>query len=179
MIKAINGKTPKVDPSAFVAEGAQVLGDVELGPEVSIWYCAVLRGDINYIRVGARSNVQDGCVFHVKHLGQGVEVGREVIVGHNAVLHSCTVEDNALIGLGAVVLDHAVVGRGAVIAAGSVVPPGAVIPPRMLAMGIPAKPIKKVSDEMYANNQAGVRRYLAAAKCHADPGLRVDFKALK
>ena len=139
MIESINGKTPLVDPSAFIAPGAVVLGDVELGPQVSVWYGCVLRGDINWIRVGARTNLQDGSVIHVAHVGQGTQVGSEVVVGHRVVLHSCTVGDQVLIGMGAVVLDRAQVGEGCIVAAGAVVPPGMIVPPDTMVAGVPAR----------------------------------------
>lgn len=175
MIEKVNGKTPQVHPSAFVAPGAVVLGDVELGPEVSVWYGCVLRADINYIRIGAHSNVQDATVCHVRHVGQGVEVGQWVLLGHRVALHSCTVEDGALIGIGAVVLDGARVGEGAVVAAGSVVAPGSVIPPRTLAMGVPAKPRREVSDRELAANRDACLRYVKVAQLHRDREQVFDF----
>ena len=168
MIESINGKTPLVDPSAFIAPGAVVLGDVELGPEVSVWYGCVLRGDINWIRVGARTNLQDGSVIHVSHTGQGTLVGSEVVVGHRVVLHSCTVEDQVLIGMGAVVLDRAQVGEGAIVAAGAVVPPGMVVPPDTMVAGIPAKVIRPVTPEQRQATVATMERYLKAMAMHKE-----------
>lgn len=166
MIESINGKTPQVDPSAFIAPGAVVLGDVELGPEVSVWYGCVLRGDINWIRVGARTNLQDGSVIHVSHTGQGTLVGSEVVVGHRVVLHSCTVGDQVLIGMGAVVLDRAQVGEGAIVAAGAVVPPGMIVPPDTMVAGIPAKVIRPVTPEQRQATVATMERYLTAMAMH-------------
>ncbi|MBU4564883.1 MAG: gamma carbonic anhydrase family protein [Desulfarculus sp.] len=166
MIESINGKTPIVDPSAFIAPGAVVLGDVELGPEVSVWYGCVLRGDINWIRVGARTNLQDGSVIHVSHTGQGTLVGSEVVVGHRVVLHSCTVGDQVLIGMGAVVLDRAQVGDGAIVAAGAVVPPGMIVPPDTMVAGIPAKVIRPVTPEQRQATVATMERYLKAMAMH-------------
>ncbi|MCF8041248.1 MAG: gamma carbonic anhydrase family protein [Desulfarculaceae bacterium] len=166
MIESINGKTPLVDPSAFIAPGAVVLGDVELGPEVSVWYGCVLRGDINWIRVGARTNLQDGSVIHVSHTGQGTLVGCEVVVGHRVVLHSCTVEDQVLIGMGAVVLDRAQVGQGAIVAAGAVVPPGMIVPPDTMVAGVPAKVIRPVTPEQRQATVATMERYLKAMAMH-------------
>ncbi|MBU4276613.1 MAG: gamma carbonic anhydrase family protein [Proteobacteria bacterium] len=166
MIESINGKTPQVDPSAFIAPGAVVLGDVELGPEVSVWYGCVLRGDINWIRVGARTNLQDGSVIHVSHTGQGTLVGSEVVVGHRVVLHSCTVGDQVLIGMGAVVLDRSQVGDGAIVAAGAVVPPGMIVPPDTMVAGIPAKVIRPVTPEQRQATVATMERYLTAMAMH-------------
>lgn len=168
MIESINGKTPQVDPSAFIAPDAVVLGDVELGPEVSVWYGCVLRGDINWIRVGARTNLQDGTIVHVSHRGQGTLVGREVVVGHRVVLHSCTVEDQVLIGMGAVVLDRARVGEGAIVAAGAVVPPGMVVPPDTMVAGVPAKVVRPVTPEQRQNTLAAMERYLQAMAMHKE-----------
>ncbi|MFH1032957.1 MAG: gamma carbonic anhydrase family protein [Pseudomonadota bacterium] len=175
LIGTVNGKTPSIDPTAFVAWGAVVLGEVELGPQVNVWYGCVLRGDINWIRVGARSNIQDGTMIHVGHKGQGTCVGADVVVGHRVVLHSCTIEDQALIGMGAVVLDHARVGRGAVVGAGSVVAPRQVIPPGVLALGVPAKVKRELTPEELARPLKVVDRYLRVTDCHRDLDVVHDF----
>ncbi len=168
MIESINNKTPLIDPTAFVAPGAVVLGDVELGPEVSVWYGCVLRGDINWIRVGARTNLQDGTIIHVTHNVQGTQIGREVVVGHRVVLHSCTVGDQVLIGMGAVVLDRAQVGDGAIVAAGAVVPPGMEVPPDTMVAGIPAKVIRPVTPEQRRGTVAAMERYLKNMALHQE-----------
>lgn len=131
-------KQPDVHPSAWVAPGAVLRGGVTLGEQVSVWYHAVLRADQESITIGRGSNIQDNCVLHGDK-GNDVVVGEEVTVGHGAVLHGCTVEDRCLIGMNAVVLDHAVIGAGSIVGAGAVVGAGTVIPPRSLAVGIPAK----------------------------------------
>ncbi|CAO0823145.1 hypothetical protein DFAR_340028 [Desulfarculales bacterium] len=135
LIGPVNGKTPSIDLTAFVAWRAVVLGDVELGPQVNVWYGCALRGDINWINMSARSNIQDGTMINVGHKGPGTLVGSEVVIGHRVVLHSCVVEDQMLIGMGAMVLDYARVGCGAVVGAGSVVAPEQEIPPGGLALG--------------------------------------------
>ncbi len=175
MIGKLNGKTPLIPASVFVAADAVVLGDVELGEQASVWYGCVLRGDINWIRVGARTNLQDGTIIHVGHRGQGTLVGSDVVVGHRVVLHSCTVEDAALIGMGAVVLDRAKVGRGSIVAAGSVVPPGMEIPPGVMVSGVPAKVRRELTEHELARTLAVVNRYVRVAACHLDPDLVVDF----
>lgn len=175
MIASVNGKTPKVHPSAFVAPGAVVLGDVELGPETSVWYHSVLRGDINWIRIGARSNIQDGTVIHVGHRGDGTLVGCDVVVGHRVVLHGCVVEDGCLIGMGSVVLDRAVVGAGAIVAAGAVVPPGMQVPPDTLVAGVPAKVRRELEPADHERAKGAVGRYRRVARLHADPSLTIDF----
>ena len=175
MINQVNGNHPRIDPSVFIAPGAVVLGDVELAAQVSVWYGAVLRGDINWIRVGQRTNLQDGVIIHVEHRGPGTLVGREVVVGHRAILHSCTVEDRVLIGMGAVVLDRARVETGAVVAAGAVVPPGAVIPAGTMAAGVPARVKRELTPDELEATGATMRRYLKVSRCHQDPELVIDF----
>jgi carbonic anhydrase/acetyltransferase-like protein (isoleucine patch superfamily) len=139
ILRPFGGKTPIVHPSAFVGDGAVVLGDVEVGAGASIWFGCVVRGDVNFIRIGARTNVQDLSVLHVTSKTHPTVVGDEVTVGHRVVLHGCTIKDRCLVGIGAVVMDGAVVGPEAVIGAGALVPPGMVVPPRTLVMGSPAK----------------------------------------
>lgn len=176
MIQKLNGKTPKVDPSAFIAPDAVVLGDVEIGPETSIWYTTVLRGDINFIRIGAQSNIQDGSIVHVDHLaGQGVTIGDRVLVGHRAIVHSCTLEDDCFIGMGATIMGKAVVEAGAMVGAGAVVAPGKVIPAGWLAVGVPAKPLRQLSEEELIANRNGVKRYLTAMRLHLDQSLVIDL----
>jgi carbonic anhydrase/acetyltransferase-like protein (isoleucine patch superfamily) len=141
LIKPYRGIVPRIHPSAFIAEDAVIIGDVEIGEDSSVWYGCVLRGDVNYIRVGDRSNVQDGTVVHVSRAGFDgpTIIGNQVTIGHGAMIHGCKISDGALIGIGATVLDGAEIGGEALIAAGSLVPPNAVIPPRVMVMGSPAK----------------------------------------
>lgn len=140
------GREPVVHPSVFLAAGAQVIGAVELAEDVSIWFNAVLRGDINRITVDARTNIQDGAVVHVTQALPAV-IGADVTVGHQAIVHACTVEDCCLIGMGSVVLDGAVVGTGSLVAAGAVVLQGARIPPGSLVAGVPAKVLRPLTAE--------------------------------
>lgn len=139
-------RQPVVDPSAWIAPGAVLVGDVTLGPEASVWYTAVLRGDGDSITVGARSNVQDGCVFHADP-GFPLVLGDGVSVGHRAVLHGCTVEDDVLVGMGAIVMNGARIGTGSVVGAGAVVSAGVQVPPRSLVLGLPAKVRREVTDD--------------------------------
>ena len=150
--------TPRIDPSAWIAPGATVAGDVELGADSSVWFGAVVRGDVFPIRIGARSNVQDLSVLHVTHDRHATVIGDDVTVGHRVVLHGCTVEDGALVGIGAIVLDRSVVGAGALVAAGSLLTPGTVVPPGHVAMGSPAKVVREVTD---ADSRIHARRYAA------------------
>ena len=153
-----------------MAPGAAVVGDVTLGADVSIWYAAVLRGDVEPITVGARSNVQDGAVLHVTQGRFPCVVGDEVTIGHRAVVHGCRVGEGALIGIGAVVLDGAVVEEEALVAAGAVVAPGAVVPARTLAVGTPAKPRRRLEADEIALQRERTLTYVDTAKGHRAVG---------
>jgi gamma-carbonic anhydrase len=141
------GITPKIDPTVFVAEGVHIIGDVEIGRDSSIWFNSVIRGDVNFIRIGERTNIQDNTVIHVTNKKFPTNIGSNVTIGHNAVIHACTINDYCLIGMGAVILDNAKVGPFALVAAGAVVPMGMIVPEGTLAAGLPAKIIRKLSDE--------------------------------
>jgi carbonic anhydrase/acetyltransferase-like protein (isoleucine patch superfamily) len=138
MIRSYRGKAPVIDPTVYIADGAQVIGDVVIGPESSIWFNVVVRGDVNTIRIGARTNVQDLSMLHVTRRTAPLWVGDEVTVGHAAILHGCTVENRCLIGMGSVVMDGAVVGEESIVGAGALVPERMIIPPRSLVVGVPA-----------------------------------------
>ena len=147
MIRSYQGKTPVVPASCYVDISAQLLGDVELGEHASVWMNAVLRGDVNSIRLGARSNVQDCAVLHgMRHI-YPVIVGEMVTIGHNATVHGCVVEDAVLVGMGARILNNARIGEGSIIAAGAVIPEQTVIPPNSLVAGVPGKVKKTLGDE--------------------------------
>ena len=161
-----NNHAPLIDPTAFLAPTAVLSGQVSLGPQASVWFGAVIRGDIQPITIGPRTNVQDNCVIHVRHDGQGTSVGVDVCLGHGAILHECIVEDGCLIGMGALILDGAVIGRGSIVAAGSVVTPRTVIPPGVLALGAPAKPVREVTEQEQAATQAAVARYIRVAESY-------------
>ncbi|HEX2253923.1 MAG TPA: gamma carbonic anhydrase family protein [Thermoanaerobaculia bacterium] len=152
---------PKLGARVFVAPGAFVVGDVELGDDVSVWFGTVVRGDVHSVRIGARTNLQDGVIVHVSHRTHPTIVGAGVVVGHQAVLHGCTIEDGALVGIGARVLDGAVVEAGAQVGAGAVVTPGHRVPAGQLALGIPARPVRPLSDAERANIAATSERYVA------------------
>lgn len=146
MIRSYKGAQPKIAASAFVETSAQVIGDVEIGDNSSIWFNCVLRGDVHYIKIGRNSNVQDGSVIHVTNGRFPTVIGDCVTVGHGVMLHGCTIDGHTLIGIGSIILDDARIGEQCIIAAGSVVPPGAMIPPKSLAMGSPAKVRREVTD---------------------------------
>jgi carbonic anhydrase/acetyltransferase-like protein (isoleucine patch superfamily) len=145
MIRPFQGIQPTIDPSAFVAETAVIIGDVEMGPQSSIWYNCVVRGDVNSIRIGARSNVQDLSMLHVTHKkhaddpGAPLSIGEDVTIGHSVTLHGCTLHDGCFIGMQAMVMDRAVIGTGALIGARALVTEGTIVPPHTLWVGAPAK----------------------------------------
>ncbi|WP_270887960.1 gamma carbonic anhydrase family protein [Pedococcus sp. 5OH_020] len=154
-----------VDPTAWVATNATLVGAVTVGPEASVWYGAVLRGDGDAIVVGPRSNLQDGCVVHADP-GVAVRIGAGVSVGHRAVLHGCTIEDDVLVGMGAIVMNHVVIGAGSVVAAGALLPEGLVVPPRSLVLGMPAKVRRETNDHEVAGNRANAASYVSLAAAH-------------
>jgi carbonic anhydrase/acetyltransferase-like protein (isoleucine patch superfamily) len=156
---------PELADSAWVAPGAYVVGDVRIGEESSIWYGAVLRGDTEPIQVGARTNVQDGCIVHADP-GFPAIVGDDCVVGHNAIVHGCQIGDGCLVGMGATILNGARIGEGSIVAAGALVPEGKEYPPHSLIVGVPAKRVKDVSDEQTADIARGVRTYVERAASH-------------
>lgn len=152
-------------PGAYIADSADVMGDVEMKKNSSIWYQAVVRGDADRIVIGEGSNVQDGTVIHTD-IGYPVTIGDYVTIGHNAIIHGCTIEDGALIGMGAIVLNGAVIGKNAVVGAGALVTAGTIIPEGMMAIGSPAKVKKAVPEEMIAHNRGNAELYITEAKEH-------------
>jgi carbonic anhydrase/acetyltransferase-like protein (isoleucine patch superfamily) len=166
IIRAYAGVWPRLHPDAWIAPGAVVVGDVEIGADSSVWYGSVLRGDVHSIRIGARSNLQDGCILHVTRDRFACLLGDEVTVGHRAVVHGCRVGDGALIGIGAIVLDGAEVGAGALIGAGAVVTPGARIPERWVALGMPARPVRELTAGEIEEQRARTLAYVDTARRH-------------
>ena len=166
-VRSYRGAIPRVHPTAWLAPGSTVVGDVEIGADSSVWYGTVLRGDVHSIRIGSRTNLQDHCVVHVTAGRFPCIVGDEVTVGHRAVVHGCTVEDGALIGIGAVVLDGARVEAEAWVAAGALVTPGSVVPRGMLARGGPAKVFRTLDDSERAEQRELTLRYVETARHHA------------
>jgi carbonic anhydrase/acetyltransferase-like protein (isoleucine patch superfamily) len=157
------GTTPRMGARVLVASGAAVIGDVVLGDDVSIWFNTVLRGDMHRIRVGARTNVQDNATLHVTEGVAPCLVGADVTIGHNAIVHACTVEDLCLVGMGSIILDKAVIRTGSIVAAGAVVPPGKEFPPGSLLMGSPAKVARSVTPAEAAALRDSAQRYMLAA----------------
>lgn len=150
IINAVNGKSPSIGEDCFIAENATIVGEVTMGKQCSIWFNAVLRGDVHYIKMGNKVNVQDGAVVHCTYKKSPTTIGNNVSIGHNAIVHGCTIEDNVLIGMGAIVMDDCVVRSNSIVAAGAVVTKGTVIEAGTIYAGMPAKKIKEVSPELSA-----------------------------
>jgi len=169
MIKTFQNIAPKIHETAFVAENAVVIGDVEIGEQASIWYNCVLRGDVNYIRIGAGANIQDGTIIHVSR-GQDFPtiIEPRVTVGHSATIHGCYVETGSLIGIGAIILDGARVGKNSLVAAGSLVTPGTQIPERSFVVGSPARVRRELSDEEVANLQKFWQNYITLSEIYLE-----------
>ncbi|WP_462317754.1 gamma carbonic anhydrase family protein [Marinilabilia sp.] len=147
LIKSVRGFTPKIGKNVFLADNATVIGDVEMGDDCSIWFNAVLRGDVNSIRIGNKVNIQDGSVLHTLYQKSTIEIGDNVSVGHNVTIHGAKIEDNVLVGIGATVLDHVVIGSNSIIAANSLVLSGTKVEPNSVYAGVPAKKVKDIEPE--------------------------------
>lgn len=147
LIKSVRGFTPKIGKNVYLAENATIVGDVEIGDDCSIWFNAVLRGDVNSIKIGNKVNIQDGSVLHTLYQKSTIEIGDNVSIGHNVCIHGAKVEDNVLIGIGATVLDQVIIGSNSIIAANSLVLSGTIIEPGSIYAGVPAKKVKDVEPE--------------------------------
>ncbi len=166
LVRAVGGDAPVLGEGVFLADNATVVGAVTLGAEANVWYGAVLRADVGYIRIGARTNVQDLACCHMSQGISNTEIGADVTVGHGAIIHGARVGDGALIGMGSVLLDNCEVGSEAIVAAGSVVPPGMVIPPRTMARGAPAKVVRELTEKEWRQGRDGARHYVELARGH-------------
>jgi carbonic anhydrase/acetyltransferase-like protein (isoleucine patch superfamily) len=169
VVRSFDGKRPQLGRGVFLAETCALIGDVVIGDESSIWYAAVLRGDVYPIRVGARTNLQDGTIVHVTSARFATAIGDDCTIGHAAIVHGCTIEDGCLIGMGATILDGARIGRGSLVGAGALVTPGANIPPESLVLGAPARVVRPINLSEREQIEYGAvhyvelaRRYLAA-----------------
>lgn len=165
-ILTYEGVTPQIDPEAFVAAGARIIGDVQVGPETSIWYNVVVRGDVGQIRIGARSNIQDGTVVHVTGGMHDTQIGDDVLIGHLAMIHGCTLHDRAFVGFGAAVMDGCVIESDGMLAAGALLTPGKRIPSGELWSGRPAKFMRALTPEEMERNQKGVANYVLEGRRH-------------
>ncbi len=146
--KEINGKKPVFGQHIFLAENATIVGDVTMGDQCSVWFNAVIRGDVNSISIGNKVNIQDGAIIHCTYEKAATIIGNNVSIGHRAIVHGCTLEDNVLIGMGAIVMDHAVIGKNSVIAAGAVVLEKTIVPPGSVYAGVPAKKVKDADEQL-------------------------------
>ncbi|AIZ64591.1 acetyltransferase [Hymenobacter sp. DG25B] len=169
LILPVNGILPRLGENCFVADNATIVGDVTLGAQCTVWFNAVIRGDVNQIRIGDKTNIQDGAVLHCTYQKAATTVGARVSIGHKAIVHGCTVEDDVLIGMGAIVMDHAVVGQGCIIAAGAVVLENTQCEPGYLYAGIPARKIKPVTEEQRANMLRTADNYVMYAGWFSQP----------
>jgi len=173
-ILSFGGKTPKVHASAFVAPGAQLIGDIEIEADASIWYNCVLRGDVNRIRIGARTNIQDGSVIHVDSpkagddVGHPTIIGADVLIGHLAMVHGCILHDRAFVGLGAIVMDGCEIESDAMLAAGAMLTPGRKVPSGQLWAGRPAKYVRDLTPQELAGQRSGVAHYVELARAHSE-----------
>jgi len=167
MIKSFEEKSPEIHASAFIAETAVIIGDVEIGERASVWYNCVLRGDVNFIRIGAGANIQDGTIIHVSRGAKfPTVIENEVTVGHSATVHGCYIERGSLIGIGAIILDGARIGKNSLVAAGSLVTPGTQIPERSFVLGSPARVRRELSDEEVENLQKFWQNYITLSEIY-------------
>jgi carbonic anhydrase/acetyltransferase-like protein (isoleucine patch superfamily) len=168
MIRAYRGTRPQIHPTAFIEESAQIIGDVIIGEESSVWFNAVVRGDVFHIRIGNRTNIQDGTVVHVSNGTHATILEDEVTVGHNATLHGCYVERGSLVGIGAILMDGVRIGAQSLVAAGSLVPPGTQVPPRSLVMGQPARVKRPLTEEEVAGLEVYWKNYIEYTKVYRE-----------
>lgn len=164
MIRPFNNIDPKIHETAFIADDAIIIGDVEIGEDASVWYGSIIRGDVNYIRIGARTNIQDGTIIHVSSKKHATILEDEITVGHRVTLHGCHVESGCLIGIGAILMDGVRVGRNSLIGAGSLLTPGTQIPPRSLVLGSPARVKRELTDDELAYLDKSWRNYVELKK---------------
>src|SRR5262245_6072428 len=168
MIRPYRGVYPKIAASCYIDPSAQLIGDIEIGERSSVWCNATIRGDVNYIRIGEESNVQDNSVIHVEHDIYPTIIGNRVTVGHSVTLHGCVIEDDCLIGIGAIVLNGARIGQGTVIAAGALVPEGFVVPPYSMVMGVPAKIRREVTDAEKERFRVNAQHYVELCEMYRE-----------
>ena len=168
MIYPFKGIVPKIHESVYIREGAHIIGDVEIGAESSIWFNAVIRGDVNYIRIGQRTNIQDNCTLHVTHKKYPLVVGSNVTVGHGAILHGATINDFCLIGMGAIILDDSKIGPHAFVAAGSLVLEHFVVPEGTLVAGVPAKVRRELTTEERKGLEQSAQNYIDYVKMYRE-----------
>ncbi len=177
MIRTFQGIKPTIPDSCFIEDTAVVIGDVVMGEDCSVWFNAVIRGDVNHIRIGNRTNVQDLCMLHVTHDTHPLIIGNEVTIGHSVVLHGCTIKDRVLVGMGAIVMDGAVIGEDSVVGAGALVVEGTVVPPKSVILGSPGRVRRGVSDAELAWIKESAANYVKYARQYMDDSSkRTGFK---
>ncbi len=174
MIHSFKGKTPDIPSSAYIVESAQVIGDVVIGEESSVWFNAVIRGDVNFIRIGKRTNIQDSCVLHVSRKTYPLIVGDEVTVGHGVVLHACTIGSRCVIGMGAIVMDGVEVGEDSIIGAGALVTGKTVIPPKSMVMGSPARVKRELTEGEIRGIRESADHYVGDIQSYLKLGIKKD-----
>jgi len=150
LIKSVNGKTPVIPQDCYVAENATIVGDVTFGDSCSVWFNAVIRGDVHFIRIGNKVNIQDGAVIHCTYLKHPTTIGNNVSIGHNAIVHGCTIHDNVLIGMGAIIMDNCIVESNSIIAAGAVLTQNTVVESGSIYAGVPARKVKNIDQSEFA-----------------------------
>lgn len=160
------GTQPRIGPGVLLASGACVIGDTIIGKDSSIWFNTIIRGDVHYIRIGERTNIQDNTMVHVTAGQAGTTIGNDVTIGHNVVVHACVIEDECLIGMGAVILDKAVIGRGSLVGAGSLITQGKIFPPNSLIMGSPARVIRPLTDTETKRLKESAEHYVNTARAY-------------
>ncbi|MCC6502399.1 MAG: gamma carbonic anhydrase family protein [Deltaproteobacteria bacterium] len=169
MLKPYKGKMPTLGEGVFIEESAQVIGDVEIGAHSSVWFNAVVRGDVHHIRIGDRTNVQDNCTLHVTKDTYPLIIGNDITIGHNVILHGCTVKDRCLIGMGAIILDNAEIGEDSIVGAGALVTEGMKVPPGSLVLGIPAKVARAVKPEEKTRILKSAQNYIEYSRNYTEP----------
>jgi len=169
VIRAFRGVTPRVHPSAFIDDSAQVIGDVEIGEESSVWMCAVVRGDVHWIRIGRRSNIQDGTVVHAMTGTHPTAIGNDVTIGHGAVIHGCTIDDQCLVGMGAILLNGSHIGTQSIVGAGALILEDMQVPPRSLVLGAPAKVKRLLTHAEIAGIHGYADRYVEYRREYMEP----------
>jgi gamma-carbonic anhydrase len=170
MIRSFQGIAPTIPPSCFIEDTAVVIGDVVMGEFCSVWFNAVIRGDVHSIRIGSRTNIQDLCMLHVTHDTHPLVIGSDVTIGHSVVLHGCTIQDRVLVGMGAIIMDGAVIGENSIVGAGALVVEGTVVPPKSLILGSPARVRRSATDAELAWIKESAGNYVTyAAQYLGDP----------
>lgn len=170
LIKSVRGFTPSFGENCFFAENATLIGDIEMGNHCSVWFQAVVRGDVNAIRIGNGVNIQDGAIIHATYETAATHIGNQVSIGHNAIVHGCTIKDYVLVGMGSIIMDHCVVGENTIIAAGAVLPQGTIVPSGSVYAGVPAKKIKSIDTTLQKGEIERIaKNYLLYASWYKTP----------